>query len=174
MTSPLSVRPAQRADTAAITAIYNEGIRGRAATFETRERTTLDLEEWFRPPGDDTPDYPFLVAIDHLGAIVGWIRASMYRPRYAYRGIAEYSVYVATGAQGQRVGDTLMRVFLEHCNAAGITKLVSRIFPENTASLALCARHGFREVGRYERHGKLDDHWRDVIIVERLFPDNFV
>ena len=46
--------------------------------------------------------------------------------------------------------------------------MLSRIFPENEASRRLCARHGFREVGTYQRHGKLDGAWRDVVIVERL------
>jgi phosphinothricin acetyltransferase len=45
---------------------------------------------------------------------------------------------------------------------------VSRIFPENVASRRLCSALGFREVGVYRRHGKLDDRWMDCIIVERL------
>ena len=47
-------------------------------------------------------------------------------------------------------------------------KIVSRIFPENTASLALHERCGFRVVGVYQRHGKLEGQWRDCVIVERL------
>jgi L-amino acid N-acyltransferase YncA len=31
---------------------------------------------------------------------------------------------------------------------------------------------GFREVGIYEKHGRLDGVWRDVVIVERLIPGN--
>ena len=31
---------------------------------------------------------------------------------------------------------------------------------------------GFREVGIYEKHAKLDGQWRDVVIVERLIPEN--
>jgi phosphinothricin acetyltransferase len=61
-----------------------------------------------------------------------------------------------------------MSAFLPACEAAGHWKVVSRIFPENSASLALCRRHGFREVGIYRRHGRLDGRWRDVVIVERL------
>jgi phosphinothricin acetyltransferase len=41
-------------------------------------------------------------------------------------------------------------------------------FPQNTATRALCQRHGFREVGVYERHAQLNGAWRDVVIVERL------
>ena len=167
----LTIRAAAPADAPAIASIYNEGIRGRTATFETAVRTPEDILAWFTPTSAGTGPHPFLVA--EIGdRVVGWVRASSYRPRDAYRHIAEYSVYVATAAQGQRVGDTLLAAFLPACEFAGISKLVSRIFPENGASLALCARHGFRIVGTYERHAALDGVWRDVVIVERLFPNN--
>jgi len=167
------VRPARPADAPAIAAIYNEGIRGRGATFETRERTVADIEGWFAPlPGPVVhPPHPFLVA-EQQGIVTGWVHASVYRSREAYRRIAEYSIYVADAAQGTGVGHALMTGFVPACEAAGITKLVARIFPENRASLALCTRHGFRVVGTYEKHGPLDGVWRDVVIVERLFDAN--
>jgi L-amino acid N-acyltransferase YncA len=111
--------------------------------------------------------HPVLIA-ESAGEVVGWISASTYRPRECYAGIAEFSVYVAGEARGRGVGDALMAAFLPACEATGLWKVLSRIFPENTASLRLCARHGFRQVGTYERHGKLDGNWRDVVIVERL------
>lgn len=77
------------------------------------------------------------------GRVVGWVAASTYRPRDCYAGIAEFSVYVAGSARGRRVGDALLAAR----EAAGLGKVLSRIFPENAASRRLCARHGFREVG---------------------------
>ena len=77
-------------------------------------------------------------------------------------------MYVAASSRGMRVGDAMMRAFLPLCRAAGFWKVLSRIFVENTASRALCHRHGFREVGIYEQHAKLDGTWRDVVIVERF------
>ena len=97
--------------------------------------------------------------------------ASTYRPRECYAGIAEFSVYVAGSARGRRVGDALLAAFLPACEAAGLWKVLSRIFPENGASRRLCARHGFREVGTYARHARLDGAWRDVAIVERLLGE---
>ncbi len=171
--SPPRVRPATAADLADAAAIYNAGIRGRGATFETVERTPADLASWLAGP------HPFLAAVDDGGdharadaPVLGWARASAYRPRACYAGIAEFSVYVAAHARGRRVGDALMAAFVPACSAAGFWKLVSRVFPENAASCALCARHGFREVGTYERHAQLDGVWRDVIIVERLLPEH--
>jgi L-amino acid N-acyltransferase YncA len=171
MTPEFLVRPATSDDAAPIAAIYNQGIRGRMATFETAERTAEDIASWLAAP------YPFLVAQHgegEEGQVAGWIRASSYRPRACYAGVAEFSVYVAEGFRGRRVGDQLMAEFLPACAAAGFWKVLSRIFVENTASRALCVRQGFREVGVYQKHGRLDGVWRDVVIVERVIVANVV
>jgi phosphinothricin acetyltransferase len=162
MSDALRIRPAVAADAPAVARIYNEGIRGRGATFETCERTPDEVLPWL---GDAR--HPVLAA-ELEGRVVGWIAASAYRARECYAGIAEFSVYVAGEARGRRVGDALMAAFIPACQAAGLWKVLSRIFPGNTASRGLCARHGFREVGTYERHAQLDGAWRDVVIVERL------
>jgi phosphinothricin acetyltransferase len=156
------VRPARTEDAPRIAEVYNEGIRGRGATFETRERAADEVLAWL---GDAR--HPVLTA-EAEGGVAGWVAASVYRPRECYAGIAEFSVYVAGAARGRGVGDALMAAFLPACQVAGLWKLVSRIFPENAASRALCARHGFREVGVYRRHARLDGEWKDVVIVERL------
>lgn len=158
-------RRAGRADAPRITAIYNEGIRDRVATFETRERSEGEVGAWF-----DDPRYPVLIAeVD--GEVVGFAAASNYRPRECYAGIAEFSIYVARSVRGRGIGDVLMRAFIPALEQAGFWKVLSRIFPENAASRALCARHGFREVGTYRRHARLDGVWRDVVIVELLLGE---
>ena len=160
----IKIRPAKLEDAATIVEIYNQGIRARVATFQTQERTVADIQTWF-----ENPKHPLLVAALE-DSVVGWIHASPYRAAAStwYAGIAEYSVYVASGAHGRGVGLALMLECFRACQALGIWKLVSRIFPENTASLALCAKTGFREVGVYQRHAVLDGVWRDVVIVEKL------
>lgn len=173
--APIGIREAQATDVRAIATIYNEGIRGRCATFETSERSPEDVVSWLQNAARIRR--PFLVAErpEEDGSritVVGWVRASEYRSRACYEGVAEFSVYVLSSARGQRVGDALMTSFVSACTDAGIWKILSRIFPENAASRSLCARHGFREVGVYERHAQLDDVWRDVVIVERLIPEN--
>jgi L-amino acid N-acyltransferase YncA len=137
----MQIRPARLDDATAIAEIYNQGIRGRMATFETRERSAADIEGWFA-----SGRYPILVA-ERDGRVIGFVAASSYRPRECYRGIAEFSVYVAESARGMRVGDQLIGAFIPALEQAGFWKVLSRIFPENEASRALCRRHGFREVG---------------------------
>ena len=148
-------------DAAAIARIYNEGIEERIATFETRPRVAADIEKWFESR------YP-VVVIEEDGEVIAFASTSMYRPREAYAGIAEFSVYAARRARGKGAGRAAMEALFEAAREAGFWKLVSRVFVENAASRALLRSVGFREVGVYERHAKLDDVWRDVVIVEKL------
>jgi phosphinothricin acetyltransferase len=157
---PVTVRPAAPGDAAAVARIYNEGIEDRIATFETRLRTPADIEE--RIAGE-----PMIVA-ERAGAVVGFASWLPYSAREAYGGVGDYTVYVARGARGGRVGSALMRQLVIDAEAAGMWKLMSRIFTTNTPSIALAHRHGFREVGLHLKHGRLDGEWRDVVVVERL------
>src|SRR4029079_8400042 len=161
----MDARRATPDDAAAIAAIYNEGIAERGSTFETRPRTVADVRAWF----DGV--HP-IVVVEEQGTVIAFAATSTYRPRECYAGIAEYSVYVAQGARGRGAGRRAMEALIAAAETAGFWKLVSRIFVENEASLALMRRLGFREVGRYEKHGKLDGVWRDVVIVELLLPAN--
>lgn len=168
MTADIVIRPAQRADAPEIARIYNQGIERRIATFETQLRVPADIEFWF-----NNSTYPILFAeVD--GSAAGWISASAYRTRECYAGVAEFSIYVADEQQGKGIGSRLMEPFIYACEAAQLWKLVSRIFPENAASRALCSKFGFREVGIYEKHARLDRIWRDVVIVERLLETNLL
>ena len=162
----LSVRPARRDDAPAIAEIYNQGIEDRVATFETEPRAAQDIEPWF----DDA--YAFVTVVDEVGEVAGYAVAHPYADRCCYRGIGEFSVYVRRSQRGRGVGQAAMRALIEAAREAGLWKLLSRVFPENRASLSLMARMGFRDLGTHEKHGKLDGVWRDTVIVELLIPEN--
>jgi len=156
--------PARKSDCAAIARIYNQGIDDRLATFETRRRSAREVEGWLRS------GHP-VVVVREGGAVRAFAACSEYRPRDCYRDIAEFSVYVAREARGRGLGGVALDALAEAALAAGLRKLVSRVFVENAPSRRLLARQGFREVGTYRRHGRLDGAWRDVVIVERLLDE---
>lgn len=158
----LRARPASVADAPAIARIYNQGIAERIATFETRPRTDAEVAAWF------DGRHPIVVVPDESGAVVGFAAASPYSARDCYAGIAEFSVYVGREARGRGVGRVAMEGLAAAAEAAGFWKLLSRVFVENAASRTLLRSVGFREVGIYRRHARLDGRWRDVVIVERL------
>ena len=173
----MQTRLATAADAEAIAAIYNQGIEDRVGTFETRLRTPTDVAQWFDGAHPvvvlETDTHTDMAANTDAGhEVVAFGSTSTYRPRECYAGIAEFSVYVRRDWRGRGAGRKTLAGLLQAVEQAGFWKLVSRAFVENEASRALLRSFGFREVGIYEKHGKLDGVWHDVVIVERLFPAN--
>lgn len=156
---PTDIRPLLPADWPAVEAIYAAGIATGNATFET-EPPTWDEFDAAKLPGQR------LVAVGGTG-VIGWAAATGVSDRCVYAGVAEHSVYVAPDQFGKGVGAALLGALIARTEAAGIWTLQSGIFPENTASLALHERCGFRIVGTRERVGKHNGVWRDVVFVER-------
>jgi L-amino acid N-acyltransferase YncA len=101
------------------------------------------------------------------GGVVGWVAASAVSPRPVYRGVVEHSVYVRPDAQGRGIGAALLNALIGSAEAAGIWTIQTGIFPENTTSLRLHQRAGFRVVGTRQRVGCHHGRWRDVTLLER-------
>jgi len=156
------IEPMTTEDWEQVRAIYEEGIRSGNATFET---SAPDWEQW------DKAHLPFgrLVARSR-GVVVGWAALSPVSARKAYAGVAESSIYVSVSVQGKGVGTALQQELTRQSEAHGIWTLQGVVFAENTASLALLKKSGFREVGRRERISQLDGRWRDTILLERRSP----
>ena len=95
----VQMRAMERRDAEAVAAIYNEGIRGRGATFQTRERSRDDVAPWV----DEASRYPVVVA-ERDGEVIGWARASSYSSSTRTQGVGELAIYVASTARGGGVG----------------------------------------------------------------------
>nr|MDT0662581.1 GNAT family N-acetyltransferase [Micromonospora sp. DSM 115978] len=158
-----TIRPMAVADAERVLAIYQAGLDGGDASFEVAAPT------W---PAFDSGRLAAhrLVAVDPAGDVLGWAAVSPTSTRAVYAGVVEHSVYVDPAAQGRGVGRLLLDALIADTEAAGIWTIQSGIFPENTASLALHERAGFRVIGTRERVGRHHGRWRDVILLERRSP----
>jgi phosphinothricin acetyltransferase len=157
----MKVRLATIEDAEAIAPIYNQGIEDRVATFETVPRSAVDIKDWFSK-------LHAVVVVEEAGTVVAFAATFPYRERACYSGVREFSVYVERDWRGKGAGRLAMNALIAESRKRGDWKLLSRVFPENTQSLKLLYSLGFREVGTYKRHAKLDGVWRDVVIVEYL------
>jgi L-amino acid N-acyltransferase YncA len=162
-----TARPAEARDATAIARIYNHGIEDRVATFETEHRTPSQIEALL---AERASRYP-MVVVEREGEVIAWAGVGAYRSRPCYDGVAEFSVYVDRAHRSTGAGRAAMEALVSACQAKGFWKLVSRIFADNAISRAFHRRLDFREVGIYERHGKLDGVWKDCVIVERLIGE---
>jgi len=147
------------ADWDAVRAVYVEGIATGNATIETE------------PPAWEVWDKRHLpqcrLVAKHNETIIGWVALSHVSSRMAYNGVTEVSVYVAERARAQGVGSALLGAVITASEAQGIWTIQAGIFPENTASVALHKKLGFRVIGTRKRLGKLNGQWRDVVLLER-------
>jgi len=156
----VAIRVLTREDWPAVEAIYAAGIATGLATFET------EPPSWEQFHSSKLTGHR-LVAVNATGAVLGWVAVSAVSSRHAYRGVVEHSVYVSPGASGRGVGTALLTALIDSTEAAGIWTIQSGVFPENTRSLTLHQRLGFREIGIRERVGEHGGQWQDVVLIER-------
>jgi L-amino acid N-acyltransferase YncA len=154
----VSIRKLGLEDWPAVRAIYQEGIRGGDATFETE---TPSWERW------DAAHPELRLVAERDGSVVGWAALSPVSGRCCYRGVGEVSVYVAADARGAGLGRELLDELVRRSEQAGYWTLTAGVFPENEASIRLHEACGFRKVGVRERLGELRGVWRDVVLLER-------
>ena len=151
----------EHSDAAAVASIYNEGIRGRGATFRREEVDPAFVAAWV----DEADRYPVLVAL-RTGRVLGWARAGSYSDFEPYAGVGELAIYVTASARRRGVARELVDALAEACRERGYWKLIAKVFPSNEASIELLHRCGYRDVGLHLRHGQHEDGWRDVLLLE--------
>lgn len=149
----------KREDWGTVARIYREGIEAGQATFEEQ---TPDWEEF------DARRLPKpRLVLEAEGAVKGWAALSAVSQRACYRGVAEFSIYLAKDAQGKGYGTALMEALIRESEAEGFWTLQGTIFPGNRASIALAEKFGFRYVGRRERIAFHRGAWCDTVLYER-------
>jgi len=144
---------------AAVKNIYEQGIATGNATFET---TAPTWDNWDKSHLTTCR----LVAVEAT-MVIGWAALSPVSSRCLYGGVAEISVYIATEARGNGIGNLLLQHLIIESEKAGLWTLQSGIFPENTASLHLHQKNGFRIIGYREKIGKMGNSWRNNVLLER-------
>jgi len=139
--------------------IYLEGIITGQATFQT------DAPAWEDWDKGHLSTLRFVAL--HADQVAGWIALTPVSGRCVYAGVAEVSVYVAEKFRRQKVGYSLLQHLINESEQQGIWTLQAGIFPENTASLSLHQKLGFRIIGYREKVGKQHGIWRNVNLLER-------
>ncbi|AJY77361.1 arsinothricin resistance N-acetyltransferase ArsN1 family A [Paenibacillus beijingensis] len=163
------IKKAKLEDAEAITEIYNQGIDERASTFETKQKIVEEITDGIKGQGER---FPILTAHSEHNHLIGWASISSYSPRDVYKGVGVFSIYIRRGYRGKGIGKKLLQALTEEAERIGYWKLTSRILEFNAASRSLCISCGYREVGIYEKHSKLEGKWIDCVVVEKIIQKN--
>lgn len=160
----VTIRPMDAADAGQVLAVYQAGLDTGNASFETT------APSWDAFDAAKLPDHRHVAIDNAAGTVLGWVAATRVSARPVYAGVVEHSVYVLPAAHGRGIGKALLQALIDSTETAGIWTIQSGIFPENTASLTLHERLGFRTLGTRSRIGNHHGRWRDVTLIERRSP----
>ncbi len=143
----------------AVKAIYEDGLATGNASFQTGAPS---WEEW------DAAhlEHSRLVALEG-NTVLGWAALTPVSGRCVYAGVAEVSVYIDPASRGKGVGKALLQALITESEKKGLWTLQAGIFPENTASVHLHEKCGFRVIGTREKIGQVHGVWRDTVLLER-------
>ena len=155
----ITFREMKATDWMSVAEIYKEGIETGIATFQQIVPT---WEEW---NAAHVLDCRIVAEIDN--EISGWAALSSVSARAVYSGVAEVSVYVGNKYREQQIGTKLLESIIHESECHGYWTLQSGIFPENSASIAIHKKSGFREIGYREKVAKMNNVWRNTILFER-------
>ena len=160
----IRIRDASITDLPVITEIYRESVLAGIATYELTPPDETEMRLRFEIITGQ--NYPYIVAEDPAGKVLGYAYASAFRTRPAYRYLAEDSVYVAPDARGFGVGGTLLDALLGATASLGIRQMIAVIGGDSPASIALHEKAGFRHVGRMPASGFKFGQWLDTVLMQ--------
>lgn len=157
--------PATLADAPAIAEIYAHHVLHGTASWEIVPPTAQKIEARMNKVLGE--GWPWLVARDGQGAILGYAYTAQYNPRAGYRYACEDSIYLHRDALGRGIGTLLLAALIEASEAWGFRQMIAGIAGSEPASVALHARAGFTEVARLRSMGRKHGQWLDVIYMQR-------
>lgn len=157
----VAIRPMESSDWDAVAKIYQEGMDTNLATFQT---DCPPYEDW----NASHMKCCRLVAVDADGAVIGWAALPPVSSRCVYAGVAEISVYISSTQRGKGVGSALQDALAAASEKEGVWTLQSGIMADNTASIRLHEKAGYRVIGyrekiEYDHNGT----WHDTVLMER-------
>lgn len=154
------IREMLPSDEVRVLEIFQQGIDGGIATFETE---APNREVWNTEFFNDCR----WILENENNEVVGWAGLKPVSKRECFKGVAEVSIYFDANYQGKGLGSVLLKKLILDSENHGFWTLQSNIFPENEASIKFHQKNGFRTVGVRKKVGKLNGEWKDLVMLEK-------
>ena len=154
----MNIRKVNLADAAQIAEIYNYYILNTHHTFETEP---LSADEMQQRIAETSQDYPFLIA-EYEGVIQGYVYATQFKLRQAYKHSVEISIYVRNQAKQKGIGSELYQRLLEELSETDVHALMAGISLPNEASVRFHEKIGYEKVAHFREVGYKLGRWVDV------------
>lgn len=152
------IRSAGPADADAIARIYNHYILHTVISFEEEPVSGADMQGRM---AEVQRNFPWLV-YEEDGAVAGYVYATPWKNRGAYRHAVETTVYVDKAKLGTGIGARLYETLLHTLRERDLHVAMAGIALPNDGSVAIHEKFGFVKVGHYREIGRKFGRWVDV------------
>lgn len=115
--------------------------------------------------------WPWLVARDDEGALLGYAYASQFRDRTAYRYACENSIYIRHDRRGEGIGKALLSALLVAAEACGFRQMLAVIGGAEPGSIGVHAACGFVHAGRMHALGRKHGQWLDNVYMQKALGE---
>jgi len=160
----MQIAMATPADVAEMAALYAHHVRHGTATYEIEPPGAAEFAR--RLAKVRAPGWPWLVARDAGGVLLGYAYATQFRDRAAYRFACENSIYIRHDRRGEGIGKALLAALITASAAAGFRQMIAVIGGAEPASVALHSALGFDHCGTLKAIGRKAGRWLDTVYMQ--------
>lgn len=107
--------------------------------------------------------FPYIVAENETGTVVGYAYADKFGEREAYRYSFIVSIYLDMEVQSRGIGQKLYDELEKRMKKMGIVQVLSAITGKNEKSLKFHEKNGFTKIGHFPNVGYKMGEWHDII-----------
>lgn len=158
----MTVRPARPDDAEAVREIRNHAVEHSTALWTRRQQSGTEAAAWLAVHLGRGSAF----VAEAEGEVVGFATYAPWRDFDGFSGTMENSVYVREGRHGLGIGSALLGGLIASAREAGHHSLIAGIEAENTASVRLHERFGFRHVGTVPEAGTKFGRWLDLTLMQ--------
>ncbi|MCX6677796.1 MAG: GNAT family N-acetyltransferase [Methanothrix sp.] len=159
-----TIASVSKEDGKAIIDIFNHYVQSSFAAYP-EDRVPYEFFSLFLNMAEG---YPFLVARDGEGNVLGFALLRPHSPMPVFSGAAEITCFIAPEHTGKGMGKAMHESLLHEAKEKGITSILASISSLNPASLAFHRKCGFRECGRFQKVGRKWGRYFDVVWMQRM------
>lgn len=163
--SEFRLREAVRGDAEEIARIYNEGTLREVGNYESIPQSADARATWLdqlRKSGH------FCLVVLRGNAIVAFGALTPFHPAPGYRKTVTGSLYVESRFHRSGVGSLLGKALIQGARERGFHSILAGIQSENTASIKIHEKFGFRQVGYFPQIGFKNGKWCDDVCMQLI------
>lgn len=144
--------------------LYNHFITTTTATFSIEPLDQPAMDKILFSGLERFPSFAILAD----GVFAGYVLLNRYKPREAYDGTGEVTIYLKPEYQGKGIGRNAMNFIESFAVEHDFHALLGVITEENKGSIALFEKMGYFKCAHFREVGKKFDKILDVVIYEKL------